>query len=372
MKRRTSIALQVFVSVLAVALGSALVVWLTSRMALSAAFDDYLSTSAGAGGRGMGGNGMGRMMLGAAENTFLSRVDTAVVLGALGAVIAAAVVAFLLARHISRPVARLQAAAEGVARGDLTQRSEVSGPSEIAALGSAFNRMAANLQEAEKLRQRMVSDVSHELRNPIAAARAQAEGMADGILAVDPARLNSLVEDLQHLSALVEDLRELASAESGHLHYAMHELDLTELVRRETSRAAATAPSGTRVVFQMPDAPISVCGDEVRLSEVMRNLLSNAVRHTPSGTVTASVSRRVDGSAEVRVTDTGEGIAAEDLPYVFERFYRADAARASHTGGAGLGLAITKRIIEDHGGEVFAESVPGQTAVGFRLARNTH
>lgn len=370
MRHRMSIAAQVFASVLAVALASAVVVWLTSRMALSAAFDDYLSTSGSGGGRGMGGNGMGRMMLGTAENTFLSRVDTAVVLGALGAVIAGAIVAFFLARRISRPVARLQAAAEGVARGDLAQRSEVSGPSEIAALGMAFNRMAASLEEAEKLRQRMVSDVSHELRNPIAAARAQAEGMADGILAADPARLNSLVEDLQHLSALVEDLRELASAEAGRIRYSMRELDLADLVRRETMRVAATAPSGTLVLFEEPESPISAYGDEVRLSEVMRNLLSNAVRHTPNGSVTASVCSRARGVIEVRVTDTGEGIAADDLPYIFERFYRADAARASHTGGAGLGLAIAKRIIQDHGGEVFADSVPGETVVGFRLAEN--
>lgn len=369
MKHRTTVAIQVFSSVLFVSLGSIVVVWLTSRTTLAAAFDNYLSTaSAGAGrGAGMGGNGMGRMMLGAAEKSFLATVDNAVIYAALGALVVAAVIAFFLARRISDPVIKLKVAAEGVARGDLTQRAEVSGPLEIAALGVAFNRMALNLEDAERLRQRMVADISHELRNPIAAARAQAEGMADGILAADPVRLNSLVADLQHLSVLMEDLRELANADAGRLRYSMHPLDLGELARRETTRAAGGAPAGTTIVFAGPEDQSWVNGDELRLSEVLRNLLSNAIRHTPSGTITVSVRRLATGKVETRVRDTGEGIASADLAYVFERFYRADTARASDTGGAGLGLAITKRIVEDHGGEVFAESVPGETVVGFRL-----
>ncbi|NTW29403.1 MAG: HAMP domain-containing histidine kinase [Coriobacteriia bacterium] len=380
---RINLGLQVFLSVLSVALGSVLAVGLITRSTLAAAFDAYLATAAagtgtgagaGAGsgsGSGLGGGGMGKMMLGAAENTFLSTVDTSVIIGALAAIVVAGVVAVLLARHMSRPLGKLQTAAEGLSRGELNHRAEVSGPSEVAALGAAFNRMAGSLEEAEGLRQRLVADVSHELRNPIAAARAQAEGMADGVLVADPARLNSLVEDLQHLSALVDDLQVLATAEAGRLRYTMHTIDLAELVRRETERAAAGAPARTRVSFAGKSSAVWVTGDELRLSEVLRNLLSNAVRHTTDGTVVTSIEALPDGQAEIRVTDTGEGIPARDLPYVFERLYRADTARAAHTGGAGLGLAITRRIVEDHGGEVFATSQPGrQTVVGFRLARS--
>jgi len=261
----------------------------------------------------------------------------------------------------------LEVAAENLAGGDLAGRVKVSGPTEVAALGAAFNSMADSLEQAEILRRRLVADVAHELRNPIAAARAQAEGMAEGVLAADTARLESLVEDLQHLSTLVDDLQDLAVAEAGRMHYEMAPLDLGGLVRREADRARATAKQDVEVSVDAPDGELVVTVDARRISQVLRNLLTNATRHTKSGSVTVSATRG-EAVAEVRVIDTGEGIPAADLPHIFERFYRADSARAAATGGAGLGLAISKTIVEDHGGEMFAVSVPGAgTTVGFRL-----
>ena len=364
MKRGPGIAWQFFFGILVVALGAVLAVGLITRRVFSAAFRTYLESLP----QMRQGMGMGRrIILGTAEQTFLSSVDRGVLIGALVAVLVAALTAFLLARYFTRPLARLEEGALGLAGGDLTHRVEVSGPAEVVAVADAFNQMADNLQEAEDLRRRLVADVAHELRNPIAAARAQAEGMAEGVLAAEPARLDSLVEDLAHLSALVNDLQELAVAEAGRLSYDLRELDLAALVRRETDRFAATAPPGVDVRATGTQDPVLARGDERRLSQVLRNLLSNALRHTPEGSVEVAVGR-ADGFAEVRVIDTGEGIPAEDLPYVFERFYRADAARTGDTGGAGLGLAITRRIVMDHGGTVFAESAPGEGAtVGFRL-----
>ncbi|TLM90920.1 MAG: HAMP domain-containing histidine kinase [Actinobacteria bacterium] len=245
-----------------------------------------------------------------------------------------------------------------------------NGPAEVAALGDAFNRMADSLEEAEELRRRLVADVAHELRNPIAAIRAQVEGMAEGVLPADAARLDSVVDDVMHLSLLVDDLQGLSLAEAGKLHYDFGELDLASLVRKEVARAAEHAAPGVVVSADVAEKALAVLGDELRLSEVLRNLLSNAVRHTSQGSVTASLSSD-EGFAVVRVTDTGEGIPAADLPYVFERFYRADTSRSAHTGGAGLGLAISRRIVEDHGGTVFAESDgEGRGAtVGFRIPR---
>ena len=310
---------------------------------------------------------MGRIMLGAAEQTFLDSVNHSVYLAAAVAVVIAGVVALLLARYLTRPISRLEHAAEELAGGDLSHRVDTAGPAEVAALGRAFNHMADSLGQAEELRRRMVNDVSHELRNPIAAARAQAEGMADGVLPVSSARLGSLVQDLEHLSALVDDLQVLSLAEAGRLPYDMRPLDLDALVAQECERARGLAGPGVRVDHGSPAGPVVVTGDAVRLSEVLRNLLSNALRHTAQGSVTV-VLGATGGAAEVRVVDTGEGIADEDLALVFERFYRADAARAADTGGAGLGLAISRRIIQDHGGSVFAERNPaGGAIVGFRL-----
>jgi two-component system sensor histidine kinase BaeS len=216
------------------------------------------------------------------------------------------------------------------------------------------------------LRRRLVADVAHELRNPIAAARVHAEGMAEGILPPTQSRFEALVSDLGHLSVLVNDLQELAVAEAGQLRYDMAPLDLADLVARETDRAAESAP--VAISAEGVGAPVWIAGDDLRLSEVLRNLLSNAIRHTPEGSVVVSVAPDSGGHVEVRVTDSGQGIPSEDLPYIFERFYRADAARSADTGGAGLGLAITRRIIEDHGGTVFADgALGGGAVVGFRL-----
>ena len=363
--RRLSLVFQMFISILLVALAAVLAVGLIARDALARAFDTYLTTlPTPEGGMHMG---RGRAMLGAAEQTFVATVDKSVYLGAFVAIAIAAVAALLLARYLSRPMRELETAAENLAAGDLAHRVDIAGPAEVAALGDAFNSMADSLERAETLRRRLVADVAHELRNPIAAARAQAEGMAEGVLVTDTARLDSLVEDLQHLSVLVDDLQDLAVAEAGRLHYDLAPVDLNDLARRETERAGTTARKGVQVTMDAADGLLMVSADERRLSQVLRNLLTNAIRHTTAGSVTVSLRRSVS-LAEVRVIDTGEGIPEADLPHISERFYRADSARAARTGGAGLGMAISKAIIEDHSGTMFVESTLGTgTTVGFSL-----
>ncbi len=365
--RRFSLAFQVFLSIMLVAVGAVAGVGLIARDALSKAFDSYLASLP----TPMGGAArphMGRVMLGAAEQTFVAGVDRSVYLGAALAVVAAGVVAFLVARYLTRPILRLEDAAKDLAAGDLSHRVNASGPAEVAALGDAFNHMADSLEEAEMLRRRLVADVAHELRNPIAVLRIQAEGMAEGIMAAEPPVLDSLVEELQHLSSLVDDLQELSSAEAGRLNYEMEPIDLAELARREAERAARIAADGVRVTSQGLTSEAIIIGDQRRLSEVMRNLLGNALKYTAQGDVSVVI-QTIDGEqVEVAVHDTGAGISPQDLPHVFERFYRADRARSARTGGAGLGLAISRRIVEDHGGAVFADAAAGGGAiVGFRL-----
>ena len=335
MIRGASVFWQVFLAVLAVALGAVALLGVITRYALAAAFDAYLQQLP-SGANMMGRPRMGLRILGSAEQTFIATVDRSVMIGAVVAVLLSVGAAYLLARALTRPIRRLESAALAIAEGDFDSRVEVSGPEEILALGDAFNHMADSLHEAEELRKRLVADVAHELRNPIAAARAQAEGMAEGVLAADAPRLGSLVEDLEHLSLLVDDLQELSIAEAGGLSYEMVSLDLADLIGREVNRAAPAAAPAVSLTATGADSPAPVLGDEHRLSEVLRNLLANAVRHTPNGSIRVDLAK--DANAyRVSVIDTGEGIPSEDLAYVFERFYRADAARATHTGGAGTG-----------------------------------
>jgi signal transduction histidine kinase len=363
MKRATGLFWRVFGGVLATSLGTVLVAGLITRNALMRAFDSYLAARAN---MGMG-RGMGVHILGAAEQTFIATVDRSSLAGALIALVAAVIAAFLIARSVARPIRELEVAAQALGAGDRSRRVQARGPAEIAALSTAFNSMADSLAGAEELRKRLVADIAHELRNPIAAARAQSEAMAEGVLPTDRARLESVVEDMTHLSALVDDLQELALADAGELRYELAPLDLALLVTEEAARSAALAPEGVEVRVAVPEDPLEVTGDARRLSQVLRNLIGNALRHTKAGSVTAELDA-TDDAVEVRVVDTGEGIPDADLPYVFERFYRADSSRAAATGGAGLGLAIARRIVEDHGGEVFARPTPGGGAtVGFRL-----
>lgn len=364
-RRPLGLSAQIAASIGLVAVGAVLAVGFVSRLSLADAFDHYLSQSP-AQSQMMPGRGMGRMMLGAAEQSFLSTVDTSVLIGALGAAAVAIVVAVLLARHFARPIQELEAAAESMATGVRSERVEPAGPAEVASLAEAFNRMADSLETSERLRRQLVADVAHELRNPIAAARVHAEGMAEGVLSVEPSRLEAIVTNLVHLTDLVNDLQELSVAEAGGLRYDMTELDIAALARSEASWAASIARQGVAIGSTGLEGGLLIQADERRMGQVLRNLLSNALRHTPSGEVQLSVTRRDDGMVEVSVNDSGEGIPDADLPHVFDRFYRADASRSADTGGSGLGLAIVKSIVEDHGGTVFARrSALGGAEVGF-------
>lgn len=365
--RRTPLFGQVLVSILAVTLSSVLLTGLLIRLGLVNRFALYLD---GLPEPRRPGAGMGRMIVGAAEQSFITAVDRRIVLAALLAIVLAAVAAFLIARRVALPIGELTDGARRFAAGDIEHRVAVDGPAEVVELSNALNEMAGSLSEAERLRRQLVADVAHELRNPVAALRAQLEGVADGVIVMDARRAASLADDAHRLSRLVEDLQELSIAEAGRLTYTMAPFDLVELLRAEVDRLRPVIGPGVEVSVDAPAGSFRISGDELRIGQVARNLLGNAARHTPSGSITVAV-LPADGGVRVEVRDTGEGIPPADLPYIFERFYRADSARASDTGGAGIGLAVARRIVQDHGGEVFATSLPGSgTTVGFELPMN--
>lgn len=364
MKRK--LLTEVFLGMVVVALLSVGIAGLIARGNAEDAFRGYLEELPGYGGM-MGAMGQGRhFVLTGAERTFVDSLDRSILYGALAALAVAAIAAGVLAYYLTRPLERLTGAANALAAGDLSHRVDAEGPVEIQRLGEAFNDMATSLSEAEELRRRLVADVAHELRNPLAGLRAQVEGMAEGVLPVDDAHMASIVDDTVYLSRLVDDLQELSAADAGRLRYEMEHVDLCAVARREAD-AASTRAQPAVDVRASSEGPLLVNGDEGRLRQVIRNLLDNALRHTEAGLVEV-VCLSEGGAAVVEVRDTGEGIPEADLPYVFERFYRADAARARRTGGSGIGLSIARRIVEDHGGNMFAGNRDeGGAVVGFRI-----
>jgi signal transduction histidine kinase len=281
--------------------------------------------------------------------------------GGLVAVAAAAVVTFFMSRRILAPVEGLAAAARRVARGDLSPRVDARSRDEFGELGRTFNVMASNLARDEELRRNLVADVAHELRTPLSNIRGYVEALRDGVLKPDAPALDSIHEETLLLDRVVQDLQDLALAEAGQLTLIKRPLDLREIVR---SGVVAVQPSAEakEVVLraELPQEPAMADADPERIGQVLRNLLANAITHTPQGgEVTVALERR-DDSLRVDVTDTGPGIPPEDLPFVFERFYRVDKSRSRATGGVGLGLTIAKRLVELHGGSIEVQSEVGK------------
>jgi len=277
-----------------------------------------------------------------------------------------------LSQSILGPIGALTSAARQMEKGDLSQRVEVRTEDELGELASAFNAMADGLKRLEQLRRNMVTDVAHELRTPLSNVRGYLEAIKDGMIAPTSEVVESLHEEAMLLNRLVDDLQELALAEAGQLKLVRQELQLTEVVEKvvHLARSKAAEKSLALQVHLPGDLP-PVYADAERLSQILRNLLNNAITNTSTGGEIWIAAKVMEAQVEVCVRDTGMGIAAEHLPYVFERFYRADKSRTRLTGGAGLGLAIVRQLVESHGGEVNITSQVGAgTTVTFTIPTN--
>ncbi len=303
----------------------------------------------------------------ALDQQFLGAVQRAVFLAGLSASIVAIIAAVWLSRHLIAPLRQLTAASEAMAQGDLSQRVQVHSGDEVGELGVAFNKMAGDLQAAELQRQQMTADIAHELRNPLSVIRGNLEAMLDGIYPVDAEHLGPVYEETLLLQRLVQDLRLLSLADAGQLELVRTEVDLGQLLARAAEGAqAAAGDKGIALSVDAPPAPVLVQGDADRLRQVIGNLVGNALRHTPAGGRIMLSARPAGEQVLVAVSDTGAGIAPEDLPHIFDRFYRADASRM-RTGGSGLGLSIARALVEAHGGRIEVKSKLGQGTV-FTIA----
>lgn len=296
-----------------------------------------------------------------AEAAFLDAVNRSLLVAAGVAGLLALLFTLALSKHVLAPVRSLTAAARRMEQGDLGQRVDVRGNDEIGQLAQAFNAMAKALARNEMLRRHMVSDVAHELRTPLTNIRGHLEGLCDGVLEPNRDTLESILEEAHLFSRLVDDLQQLALAEAGQLRLELQTVPIGEVVERATaSLQPLFAGRGLELECDLPPHLPTVEVDVERIGQVLRNLLNNAAAYTPAGGRVVVAAQARGELVEVSVTDTGIGIGPKDLPYVFERFYRADHSRARATGGAGLGLAIAKQIVEAHGGRIRAESELGR------------
>jgi signal transduction histidine kinase len=288
-------------------------------------------------------------------------VNRSLLLGASMAIVMALLLTLVLSRRISSPIGVLARAARRLGRGDLSQRVQFRGKGEIRELAEAFNSMANDLEHAEQLRRNLVADVAHELRTPLSHIRGYLEAIRDRVVKPDAATLHSLDEEAALLSRLVDELQELSLAEAGELKLVFQEEDIDKLVKQTIAGwQPQVAAKEISLSLDVPDGLPQVNIDWRRITEVLNNLLENAVAHTRKGGNINVVAVTRDGQVEVRVSDTGEGIPVEDLPNIFERFYRVDRSRARATGGSGLGLTIAKRLVEAHGGTITVQSEVGK------------
>ena len=269
------------------------------------------------------------------------------VAGAVSAVIAV-LVALYLAVTLSRPLRRIRAGAEAMSAGDLDARVPESGDEEIAAVADALNRLAETLQHEEGLRKENVADLAHELRTPVMGILARVEAAQDGVLDDEAANLSAMHDEALRLTRLLDDISALAEAERPGLLLDAEPVDLAAIAGAQTAAfAGAFADKGVTLSSDLEQAVVG--GDPRRLEQIVVNLLSNALRYTDAGGSVRVVVRRDGDEALLEVADTGIGIAAEDLPHVFTRFWRGEKSRSRDTGGAGIGLSIVKELVQAHG-----------------------
>lgn len=287
----------------------------------------------------------------------LNRVQQAILVAGLIAGGLALAIAGFLAWRLVRPLRQLTVAAEGIAQGDFSQRVPVTSSDEVGELAATFNYMAVELERAAQLRRNMTADVAHELRTPLSVVRGKLEGVLDGVYPATPEHLEPILEATELLTYLVEDLRLLAQAEAGQLTLEKRQVDVNDLLRdAQVNFEPQASDRGVTLVLDLPRQVPTVMADWHRVAQVLGNLLTNALRHTPEGGHVTLSAAEANDAVKVTVADTGTGIPAEDLPYIFDRFWRGEKSRSRAGGGSGLGLAIAKQLVELHKGTIGAES----------------
>ncbi len=359
---RMRLPVRLFISYAAVIAIGAAVTYVTVRLLAPALFDQHMNMLGGdqtGMSPGMGGqNGTA----GSVQSAFTSALTTALLVGVLASVAAAGLAAAFVTSRLLRPLNTVRAATRRIAAGHYQASVPVPGVPELAALAGDVNTLAAELASTEARRTRLLGEVAHEMRTPLTALGGYAEGLIDGVFAPEPEILGAVSDELRRLRRLADDLSALSRAEEQRLELHPADADLAGLARRAAGRLAPQFADRQVTLAVHAPGPLPVRADPDRITQVLTNIIGNALAATPAeGTVTVQA-RTAGQRAEVSVTDTGAGLAAGDLERVFERFYRAPG-QPRRSSGSGIGLTIARNIARAHGGEVTTSSPgPGRGA----------
>ncbi|MEM9777765.1 MAG: ATP-binding protein [Chloroflexota bacterium] len=297
--------------------------------------------------------------LNAAENVFLRQFQQAILYGAGIAILVALIVGAFLAGQLARPIRKLTNATQQLSSGNLGHQVDVRSNDEIGNLALAFNKMSADLAEGERLRQQMTADIAHDLRTPLSVILGYTEALSEGKFEGDPEIYDAMHQEAQHLNRLIDDLRTLSLADAGKLSLSKTVVGADEVLQQSVKTWRMKAAEKGIQLVALTQTPFDLNIDPGRFSQIMSNLISNALRYTPEGGE-IQLNAFEDGAQGVfKISDTGKGIPAEQLPHIFDRFYRANTARQVNQGQSGLGLAIVKSLVEAHDGTISATSQEG-------------
>ncbi|MBE0671340.1 MAG: HAMP domain-containing protein [Anaerolineales bacterium] len=295
------------------------------------------------------------------EDEFLRRLNGSIFLSAIGTVIVALFLGIILSRSITRPIRELTKATHAMADGNLNQKVKVRSRDEIGELGESFNKMSSDLSRSFNLRKQMTADIAHELRTPLSLIIGHAEGVHDGVLEPTHENFEIIREEAERLEKLVNDLRTLSLADAGELSVDFQALDVNNIISDVYTHYISLF-NQQRITLNLKPGPVILRAnlDPSRFTQVLNNILDNALRYTPADGVVDIETKLVDNKIQISVQDNGEGVNPEEAARLFDRFYRADESRTRDDGGSGLGLAIAKSIVEMHKGRIWAESEKGK------------
>lgn len=357
---RERVGAKLFLAHLMVILIGVIILGITIQITIPAAFNRHMgmmTDSSMMNGMGMGqgqGQGYGRTLFDNFRASMFESLGYAVTASVLAALLAS----LLLNRRIVAPLRTLTSASQHIADGHYAERVQVNGSDEIAQLSTSFNQMAVQLEQVESMRRQLIGDVTHELRTPLTSIKGYMEGLVDGVLPSTPETFNQIHREADRLSRLVDDLQELSRVEAKAYSLDVRSVAVSNLVQTTVKRLSPQAIA-KRITIRsnLPSDLPPVQADEDRITQVLLNLVANAIQYTPEGgDITISAARKAD-EIHISVQDTGVGIPREHLANLFTRFYRVDKSRSRNAGGgSGIGLTIAKHLVEAHGGQIWVES----------------
>lgn len=343
-----------YLAVAAVCLG--VVIGVTRELTINAYSQHVANMAAG----GMGAM-MSMSMAADLNQVFRDILNASLVWGGLSAVAVAVVLSLIISRRITRPIHEMAGVTGRIAEGDYSRRVKIESRDEIGSLAGSLNQMAENLEESQRLRRELMANIAHELRTPLTSISGYMEGLIDGVVPATPETYELVHREADRLSRLVSDLQRLSRAESGKEQLDIVELPVKTVVERLARRLEPQfREKGVELELDLEPGIPGLMADEDKLDQVLTNLLDNGLSYTGRGGKVKVAARGEDGKVAVTIKDTGIGISPEDLPHIFERFYRADKSRSRTRGGTGIGLTIAKRYVEALGGTITVDSKLGE------------